>query len=130
MTNRSTLSASFNIASGKFEPFSSNEVFTKVLSPTTYDSLTKRVTNSSREFDNLGGSISFKHNFPKAGRELTADINYRGRTGPNNNLLTTQIFNPDLITIDRTLIQRQIGDGKSNNVTIQTDFINPLSEKD
>jgi len=128
MTNRSTLSASFNIASGKFEPFSSNEVFTKVLSPTTYDSLTKRVTNSSREFDNLGGSISFKHNFPKAGRELTADINYRGRTGPNNNLLTTQIFNPDLITIDRTLIQRQIGDGKSNNVTIQTDFINPLSE--
>ncbi|MEO5948633.1 MAG: outer membrane beta-barrel family protein [Chitinophagaceae bacterium] len=128
MTNRSTLSASLNIASGKFEPFSSNEVYTKILSATPYDSLTKRVTNSSREFNNKGASISFKHNFPKAGRELTADINYRERTGPNNNLLTTQIFNPDLTTVKSTQIQRQIGDGKSNNVTFQTDFINPLSD--
>lgn len=128
MTNRSTLSASFNVASGKFEPFSSNEVFTKILSATPYDSLTKRVTNASREFNNKGGSISFKHNFPKAGRELTADINYRGRTGPNDNLLSTQIFNPDLVTVKSTQTQRQIGDGKSNNITFQTDFVNPLSD--
>lgn len=128
VTNRTTLSASFNIASGKFEPFSSNEVYTKILSATPYDSLTKRISNASREFNNKGGSISFKHNFPKAGREITADVNYRGRTGPNDNLLTTQFFNPDLTTVKNTLTQRQIGDGKSNNFTIQSDFVNPLSD--
>lgn len=128
ISNRTTLSGNFNIASGKFKPFSSNDTYTKILSTPQYDSLTKRITNSYREFNNSGGSVSFKHNFPKAGRELTADINFRKRKGPSNNLITTQIFNPDLITVKQTQIQRQIGDGTGNNVTFQSDFVNPIND--
>ncbi len=129
ITNRSTLSGSFNIAKGTFDSFNSNDLYVDTLNSTVVTSLTKRISNSTREFNNAGGSVSFKHNFPKAGRELTADINYRGRTGPSNNLITTNIFNPDLTTIKTTQLQRQIGDGKSNNVTFQGDFVNPLSDK-
>ncbi|MGH2553595.1 MAG: outer membrane beta-barrel protein, partial [Chitinophagaceae bacterium] len=129
ITNRSTLSAGFNIAKGTFDSFNGNDLYVDTLKSPVVTSFTKRLSNSSREFNNLGGSINFKHNFPKPGRELTTDINYRGRTGPNSNLLTTQIFNPDLATIKTTLLQRQVGDGKSDNVTFQTDFVNPVSDK-
>jgi len=127
VTNRTTISGSFNISSGKFKPFSSNDVFTKVLSPTTFDSLSKRVSSSMRKFNNNGGSISFKHNFPQAGREITGDINYRGRTGPNSNLISTTFYNPDLTTIKDIQIQNQVGDGTSDNIIFQTDYVNPLS---
>lgn len=128
MTNRSTLSGSFNVFGGDFNSFSSNKTLTTTLSNPAVDSLSKRLSNSSRTFNSTGGSINFKHNFPKTGRELTADINYRGRKGPSNNLITTQIFNPDLTTIDYIQLQRQLGDGNSNSYIFQSDFVNPLTE--
>ncbi|MEZ5034564.1 MAG: TonB-dependent receptor [Chitinophagaceae bacterium] len=126
--NRSTLSASLNIGSGKFNPFSSNEVLTTVLDSPSYDSLTKRVTHSNRQFNRKGFSLDFKHNFPKAGRELTASADYGTRTGPSDNLLTTDYYNPDLTTINYTNAQRQIGDGIGHRFTVRTDFVNPISE--
>lgn len=127
ISNRSTLSTSINLANGKFDPYSSNTLLTDTLNSPIVTSLQKRISNSSREFNNLGGSISFKHNFVKSGRELTADINYRGRTGPNDNLISTYFYNPDLSTIRNSFIQRQIGDGKSKNVTLQGDYTDQLS---
>jgi outer membrane receptor protein involved in Fe transport len=128
INNRSTISASFNVAKGSFDSYNSNNLLTDTLSSPIVSSLTKRISNSNREFNNTGGSLSFKHNFPKQGRELTADINYRGRTGPNDNLISTQFYNTDLTTIKNTQLQRQVGDGKSDNITIQSDFVNPISE--
>ncbi|MBK5270080.1 MAG: outer membrane beta-barrel protein, partial [Bacteroidia bacterium] len=129
MTNRSTLSATFNLAKGSFNPTTVSDLLTDTLSNPVATSLTKRLSTTSREFNNTGGSISFKHNFPKAGRELTADANYRGRTGPSDNLITTRYYNPDLTTIKSTQEQRQIGDGDSKNFTFQSDFVNPLTDK-
>ena len=129
INNRSTLSASFNIGKGTFDSFNSNDLLVDTLKSPIVTSLTKRVSNSTREFNNTGGSLSFKHNFPKPGREFTADINYRGRTGPNDNLISTQLYNSDLTSLKTTQLQRQIGDGNSNNVTLQGDFVNPLSDK-
>ena len=129
INNRSTLSASFNIGKGSFDSFNSNDLLVDTLKSPIVSSLTKRVSNSTREFSNTGGSLSFKHNFPKPGREFTADINYRGRTGPSDNLISTQIYNSDLTSLKTTQLQRQIGDGNSNNVTLQGDFVNPLSDK-
>ena len=129
MTNRSTLSASVNLGSGKFNPINISNLLTDTLSSPVVTSLTKRFSDMSREFNNLGASLNFKHNFPKAGRELTADINYRGRTGPNDNLITTEFYNPDLTTIKNIQRQRQIGDGDNTSIILQGDFVNPLSDK-
>lgn len=129
INNRSTLSASFNLAKGSFDSFNENDLYVDTLKSTVVSSHTKRISNSEREFSNLGGSISFKHNFIKAGREITADINYRGRKGPSETLINTQVFNPDLTSIKSSMLQRQLGDGESDNITMQSDFVNPLSDK-
>lgn len=127
ITNRSTLSGSVNLGKGSFNPLNATNLLTDTLSTPVSTSLTKRYSDMTREFNNLGASINFKHNFPKAGRELTADINYRGRTGPNDNLITTEYYNPDLTTIKDIQKQRQIGDGDNNSIIFQGDFVNPIS---
>lgn len=128
INNRTTLSGSVNIGNGKFKPETISELITDTLRTPVVSSLIKRFSNTDREFNNLGGSISFKHNFVKAGREITADINYRGRKGPNDNLVRTETYNADFATINSTFLQRQIGDGNSKNVTFQSDYTDQLSD--
>lgn len=128
ITNRSTLSGSINIGNGKFNPTNYTNLLTDTLSTPVITSLTKRYSDMNREFNNLGASINFKHNFPKAGRELTADINYRRRKGPNDNLITTEYYDTDLTTIKDIQQQRQIGDGRNKSIIFQSDFVNPVSD--
>lgn len=127
ITNRSTLSGSVNLGRGRFNPLNTTNLLTDTLSAPVSTSLTKRYSDMTREFNNLGASVNFKHNFPKAGREFTADINYRGRTGPNDNMITTEYYNPDLTTIKDIQKQRQIGDGDNKSFIFQSDFVNPIS---
>ena len=129
ITNRSTISGNFSIGGGKFDPYSSNTLVTDTLSSPVSSFKTIRLSNSTREFNRTGASLGFKHNFPKAGRELTADVNYRTRTGPSDNLISTYNYNNDLTTINNIYNQRQIGDGKSKEITIQSDFVNPITDK-
>jgi len=128
MTNRSTLSASLNIGNGTFNPLSWTDLRTDTLGNPVASSFTKRYSDMNREFKNLGGSLNFKHIFPKAGREFTADINYRGRTGPNDNLISTTFYEADGSTVKSVQNQRQIGDGDNKSLIIQGDFVNPLSD--
>ncbi len=128
INNRSTLSASLNLGRGRFTPTTTSELWVDTLSSPVTSSLIKRYSDSEREFNNIGTTVSFKHNFPKAGRELTADITYNTRKGPTDNLVVTDYFMPDLVTKDFTFRQRQIGDGINKNLIFQTDFVNPLTE--
>jgi len=129
ITNRSTISANINIGNGKFSPMSWSDLITDTLSNPVKTSLTKRISDMSREFKNIGASLNFKHNFIKPGRELTADFNYRKRTGPGDNLISTYYYNPDLTTVDYVMLQRQLTDGDGSNYVFQSDFVNPLSDK-
>jgi hypothetical protein len=52
----------------------------------------ERTTNSEGEFKFRGAQLSFKHNFPKAGREWTADATYNKRTNINENLIRTDKY--------------------------------------
>ncbi|MFZ9386861.1 MAG: outer membrane beta-barrel protein [Chitinophagaceae bacterium] len=128
MTNRSTLSGSLNLGQGRFSPYSRTDLLVDTLGRQVTSSLTKRFSDSRREFNNVGASVNFKHIFPKAGRELTADITYNRRTGPNNNLVVTDYFLPDMISKEFTYTQRQIGDGLNKNLVFQSDFVNPISD--
>lgn len=128
MSNRSTLSGNISFGGGNFNPEMQTDVLTTIYAAIPYDSLVRRMTNMKREFNNVGGSVNFKHNFPKAGRELTADVNYRKRTGPNENFLTTTFYEPDLTTIKDIQKSRQFGDGESQRIVLQSDFVNPITD--
>ncbi len=129
ITNRTTLSGSINLGQGRFKPNTTSDLLVDTLSSPVTSSFTRRYSNSKREFNNLGTTLSFKHNFPKQGREWTADINYNSRKGPNDNLVVTDYFQPDLTTKDYSIAQRQIGDGDNKSLVLQTDFVNPLTDK-
>ena len=73
--NRNTLTFSGNIMKGSFAPFDTLDVKTyippRILTESYY-----RESNTKRAFQNLGGSVLFKHLFTKEGTELNADINF------------------------------------------------------
>jgi outer membrane receptor protein involved in Fe transport len=80
-------------------------------------------------FKNIGSQISFKHNFPKAGREITADATFNSRRNINSNNIETDFYSYPQNTLLNRYVQQQNGNGRNKNLVLQSDFTNPLSEK-
>jgi outer membrane receptor protein involved in Fe transport len=122
LDNRNTLTLSGNVVRGKFNPEDVNDVtidqlFTtgKVSNNYTRNSLTDRM------FRNLGASAQFKHLFIKPGAEWTGDVSYNNVMFEGGGDFNT------LFKSGQKSIQRQFNTGSGDIVTLQTDFINPLS---
>lgn len=122
--NRNTLTFSGNLTRGHFEP---HDVLT-VRADTLFQGSTPyseyiRDSKQDRNFRNLGTSVQFKHLFPKEGAEWTADVNYnRTKFFGESKYETTYEDRP-------TSYERQDGDGNGSFMTLQTDFVNPLSKQ-
>lgn len=127
--NRNTFSASLNFGKGNFRPNNFSDLLVDTLHPVITSSFNRRNAYTSGEFRNLGATFSFKHNFPKAGREITADATINRRSNDNNNLLVTDFFSMPQKDLLHTFSQRQIGNGTSRNLVIQTDYVNPINDK-
>jgi outer membrane receptor protein involved in Fe transport len=128
--NRNTLTVSGNIARGKMNPETMSNVFTDVESNNTIDSLQERFSKSQNLFRNMGSQLSFKHNFPKAGREWTADVTYNKGRNENDNQINSDYFAMQSGKVfNRSYMQQQIGSGNNENLVFQTDYTNPLSDK-
>ncbi len=128
ISNRTTLSATLNTGGGSFRPKTFTDLLVDTLSSPVKSAFTQRAAYNQAEFRNLGSMIGIKHNFPKAGRELTADITFNQRKNDNNNNIITDYYAADMTTIDRSFNQRQIGNGNNKSLIIQADYVNPLSE--
>jgi outer membrane receptor protein involved in Fe transport len=129
INNRNTLSVSGSMGGGKFRPENISELLVDSLYAVKTSSYTERITNSVGEFKFKGAQLSFKHNFPKAGREWTADVTYNNRKNTNDNFLQTDFYNyPSLLLADQ-FFQQQIANGSGESIVLQTDFVNPLSDK-
>ncbi|RYZ21731.1 MAG: TonB-dependent receptor [Chitinophagaceae bacterium] len=89
-----------------------------------------RITDGRNTGHNGGAQLSFKHNFPKAGHELTADVNYNKGTNTNESLISTQNYRtfPD-VAREPDYVQSQRIAGNNQFVVIQSDYANPLSDK-
>jgi outer membrane receptor protein involved in Fe transport len=130
LDNRNTLSISGNIVHGHFNPVTTSDLQVDTLFPSgTVYSATHRLSNSTGNFNNHGGMLSYKHNFPKAGEELTADVNYSKGTNDNLNYVNSDIHNVKDGPVSYTYNQRQTGDGDNKYFTAQTDYVKPLGEK-
>ncbi len=128
INNRTTISATMNMGRGQFKPNSTGDIYIDTLESLATASYSQRRTSTKGDFRNLGTTIGIKHNFPKAGRELTADFTYNRRKNENNNSIVTDYFENDHVTVDSTFSQIQLGSGKNKNIILQADYVNPLGE--
>jgi len=126
--NRNTLSVTGNIMKGVFHPFSNSDMTTTIENNPPLVSLLDRYSNSRAEMRNAGTMISYKHNFPKAGQEWTADLNFNRSKNASDNTIVTDSLDTDHLAL-KSNTQRQIGGGTSKNFVFQTDYTNPLSDK-
>ncbi|HLI92240.1 MAG TPA: TonB-dependent receptor, partial [Puia sp.] len=130
MDNRNTLSLSGNIVHGTFQPHTNSNIDVDTLYPsgTTY-SYTNRLSTSNSVFNNHGGMLSYKHNFPKSGEELDADVNYSQGTNNNTNLIASNIYDIKGGPLTTIYNQQQTINGTNKYFTAQTDYSLPFNEK-
>jgi outer membrane receptor protein involved in Fe transport len=86
-------------------------------------------TNGNFTFNNYGGTLSYKHNFAKPNKDITADVNYNYSKNSNNSIFTTQYFNVDNTPKTPLFQQQTLGGGTTKYFTGQTDYSDPISDK-
>lgn len=126
--NRNTLSISGNFSRGQFK----NNDLINIVRDTDYVSFTKsdygnRTSISTNNFQNYGSTLSFKHNFAKANKDISADLNYNYSKNDNLNDFATQYFYPNATPKTPMQFQRSLGGGTTKFFTAQTDFADPIS---
>ncbi len=126
--NRNTISLAGSHVRGEFK----NDDIINIYRDTLYNSGTvsdygNRTSNGKFNFKNYGATLSFKHNFAKANKEVTADLNYNLSKNDNINLFTTQYFNLNATPKTPLLYQSSLGGGTTKFFTAQTDYSNPIS---
>lgn len=128
MDNRNTITVTGNFARGGFDPVANSTITNdnSIGSILLKRSIQQRQTTSSNLFRNKGAQVSYKHNFPKSGHEITADATYNKGRNENTSLIVTDNYvMPDMQFINR-YNQTQLGKGTNESLTIQSDYTNPL----
>ena len=128
INNRTTLTASVNLGRGRFKPNSTGDIYTDSVDSHVDPSYSQRRTKTTGDFRNLGTTLGIKHNFPKAGREFTADLTFNKRKNENNTALNTDYYESDYTTVDSSFNQLQMVKGENKNLILQADYVNPLGE--
>ncbi len=131
LDNRNTISASGTIVHGSFTPYINSDLFIDTLhnSGNNTSSYTRRLSNTTASFDNINGMLSYKHNFPKAGKEFTANANYSKGKNSNDNFIASTFYDQQGGTELGVYNQQQIGSGTNEYITGQADFSNPITDK-
>jgi outer membrane receptor protein involved in Fe transport len=131
LNNRNTITLSGSMARGHMDPVGTSDIYI-LRDHTMADtaSRTLRSTSSENRFRNWGTQVSFKHNFPKAGNEWTADITYNKGRNNNNSLIgnETQRMLPMPASGKGFYNQTQTNSGVNENLIFQTDYANVISE--
>lgn len=127
MDNRNTLTVSGVIVKGTFNN-TDNLNFDSSLVNTSPYVLGNQVTNTHATFRNYGAALGYKHNFAKAGKEFTSDLNYNSSNNDNNALYNIQLFHPDHSVDGSPNLRNTIGNGTNKFFTGQIDYVNPISD--
>jgi outer membrane receptor protein involved in Fe transport len=127
--NRNTITIGGNIVRGQFK---TNDVI-NIFRDTIFSSFPKvedkgsRTSASIGNFRNYGSSLSFKHNFAKASKEFTADVNFNYSKNDNLGDYNTQYLFANNTPKTPLVTEQAKGGGSSKFLTIQTDFVNPIN---
>ncbi len=128
--NRNTITIGGNIVSGRFKTDDVINIFrdtVNVANPVSDNGF--RTSKSVFNFHNYGSTLSFKHNFAKANKEWTADANFNYSKNDNNSDYTSQYFSSSNNPKTPLLVEQALGGGVTKFLTVQTDFVNPITDK-
>ncbi len=124
--NRNTISGALNYNKGSFTG-SDNQAIDSTENG-QFLSNSQRITSTPTNFENLGATVSFKHNFTKSGHDITADVNYnQSKNNSISNYTTNTYLQNDALKFN-PLLQQTISDGTNKFLTIQSDYENPITE--
>jgi len=129
LDNRNTITVSGNFVKGRFKPTSESDILIDSLYTNPTNSFNERLSNSNFKMNNIGAALSFKHNFPKQGEEFTADVNYNKGSNNTENIISTNYYKMPNYEYNNSFKQQQNGKGENQNLTLQTDYSKPLTEK-
>jgi outer membrane receptor protein involved in Fe transport len=128
--NRNTLTLSGNLSKGEFRNTDLIRIDRdSVISGNTVYEYGERKNNSRSNFQNMGLTLGYKHNFAKAGKNISADVNYNRSRNDNTNEFVTRFYYPDASPKTPLTYEQSVGGGNSTLITTQVDFENPLNEK-
>jgi outer membrane receptor protein involved in Fe transport len=130
LDNRNTLSVSQNIAGGNFNFDNVNYLQYDTLSSSQGFETQYRNTLGENRFRNYNTNISFKHLFPKPGKELTADVTLNQNRNRNESDIRFRSFNDmqQLNPKNPERLQQIMGSGRNRMLIVQTDYINPINK--
>jgi outer membrane receptor protein involved in Fe transport len=131
LDNRNTFTISANLVNGVSTPNTNSGITTDSLYNDGYSnsSFTQRYSNTTTDFNNRSGMLSFKHNFPRSGEEWTANGNYTRGTTTSVNPITSYLYDIPGGALSGIYKQQTNSSGKNEFITAQTDFVNPFTEK-
>ncbi|WP_346318136.1 TonB-dependent receptor [Chitinophaga sp. YIM B06452] len=122
-SNRTTFSLSAIQMHGRFRPGEVIYIQTDSLLQTGTQSIySNRCYSSGRTIDGTTLQLGIKHNFPKPGREWTADVTWSTRNVSGDGLITT-----DRNGHGSDFQQKNILGADNKLLIVQTDYVSPLS---
>nr|MBP9884640.1 TonB-dependent receptor family protein [Chitinophagales bacterium] len=129
VNNRNTITLSGSYTQGKFNSTDKLFLTTDTLVDAGISSSEAiRNTESFRQFHNAGGALLYKHLFPKEGKTLSADVNYNKSKSDNNSNYLTQYYDTQENPIGTLGQQQQEGGGSNRYITLQSDYVDPITE--
>lgn len=128
--NRNTITIGGNIMRGHFRTNDLISIYRDTVNGGTMISdYGSRSSKNVGDFTNYGSTLSFKHNFARANRDWTADINYNYSKNKNSGDFNTQYFFTNNNPKSPAYIEQSLGGGTTQNITVQTDYSDPFNKK-
>lgn len=127
INNRNTLSLSSMLMAGQFDTHD-EQAYSIRDAGNTERLYGDRLNEQDVAFKNYNGQLLYKRTYPKAGKELSADLTMNYTDSKNGYLFSTGTFsNPNTIPIPN-MYQRNAGKSNGNQYVFQLDYTNPYSD--
>lgn len=127
MTNRNSISISQNFSKGVFGNTETQDQ-EYLDSDQTLLRYGIRSSDGSSGFNRNSTRLNYKYNFPKQGKELTADLSYNYGGRDNSTDILNSFFNPDGTEYQPLSTVWNNSSSNEKQFTVQADYSNPVSE--
>jgi ferric enterobactin receptor len=127
VSNRTTISLAGIKVHGQFKP--NSDITTDSLdNNNAIYNFADRTTIGSRTFNANGLQFSMVHNAVKDGEQITFDGNFFSGKNNSNSMYNTSSYLADKTFTGQSL-EQQLSTGSNQFLTIQSDYVNPLTKK-